>query len=172
MKTTAHWLPLALWENFITSIPILSKGPLTEIGVSVGLIGFPTCQEEHFSQALHNCVTSLCIPGHQYALPICPEILASHKWPASLPLWSSLIILSLSSFEGIIRCQVVRYQECSKLFTNCQAKLNSEHYVIKCVGGRYIWHCSYGFIPIVVCHCKSNKPKYHTSTLSITYLCI
>ena len=33
----------------------------------------------------------------------------------------------------------------SKLFTTGQAKLSYEHYVIKCVGGWYNWHCSYGF---------------------------
>ena len=59
----------------------------------------------------------------------------------------------------------------SKLFTTGQDKLNSEYYVIKCVGGRYIWHCSYGFIPIVVCHCKSTKLINHTNTPSITYFC-
>ena len=26
------------------------------------------------------------------------------------------------------------------------------------------------FVPIVICHCKSTKPKDHTSTLSLTYL--
>ena len=45
-------------------------------------------------------------------------------------------------------CQVTKQiltQGRSKLFTTGQAKLNSVHYVIKCVGARYNWHCPYGF---------------------------
>ena len=45
------------------------------------------------------------------------------------------------------------------------------HYVIKCVGGRYFDIAYMAFIPIVICHCKSSKPKNYTSTLSITDFC-
>jgi len=35
------------------------------MGVSGGLIGFPTWREAHFSQDLQYFITSLRIPGHQ-----------------------------------------------------------------------------------------------------------
>ena len=60
----------------------------------------------------------------------------------------------------------------SKLFTTGQVKLNSEHYVIKDVGGKHFDGAHMAFLHLVICCYKSTEPKNHSSTLSVTYFCI
>ena len=54
----------------------------------------------------------------------------------------------------------------SKVFTTGQAKVNPEHYVIRCVGRPKPFHMA--FLSLAVCCSKSIKPVNHFRTLFIT----
>ena len=63
----------------------------------------------------------------------------------------------------------------SKVFTTGQDRGNSEHYVIKCMGGCYALHYSYGILTHAVCCSQSIKPMYKsflTLDLSLNFYTI
>ena len=66
----------------------------------------------------------------------------------------------------IIVRTIIHYH--SKIFTTGHARVTLEHCIIKCVGGRQVFQCPYGFLSFAVCCSKSIEPTNYFSTLFIT----